>query len=119
MEMDRKSWEGKCSDIVMYEINQQLESQRLEVSQANQWADQAQMENRRTIEELNMKNRIYQAYHARDCQETEELRRIWFKQAERVRQCGELSMHTKENPSIVNQLFVSKSGTTGLGELIP
>ena len=37
--------------------NQQLESQRLELYQANQWADQAQRENSRLFGELSTKNR--------------------------------------------------------------
>ena len=43
--MDRKSWERRNSDLALYETNQQLESQRLEFFQANEWADQAQMVN--------------------------------------------------------------------------
>ena len=30
VEMDRKNWERRNSDITLYETNQQLESQRLE-----------------------------------------------------------------------------------------
>ena len=34
-------WEQRDADIALYETNRQLESQRLELCQANQWADQA------------------------------------------------------------------------------
>ena len=47
MDMDRKSWERRISDLALYETNQQLETQRLELYQANEWADQTQRENSR------------------------------------------------------------------------
>ena len=37
-----KHWEERNSDIALFEINQELESQRLQLQQAKQWADQAQ-----------------------------------------------------------------------------
>ena len=37
-----KNWEKRDSDIDLYEINQEFESQRLQLQQANQWADHAQ-----------------------------------------------------------------------------
>ena len=40
--MDIGNWERRKSDIVLYGTNRELESQRLELYQANQWADQAQ-----------------------------------------------------------------------------
>ena len=42
VEMDRRSWERRSSDVALYETNQLLESQRLELYQASQWVDQAQ-----------------------------------------------------------------------------
>ena len=44
-EIDRRNWEQRNADIAVYETNRQLESQRLELYQENQWADQAQREN--------------------------------------------------------------------------
>ena len=38
-EMDRGSWERRNSYIAFYETNQQFESQRLALYQANQWTD--------------------------------------------------------------------------------
>ena len=35
-------WEKRQSDISLYGINQEFESQRLQLQQANHWADQAQ-----------------------------------------------------------------------------
>ena len=116
--MDRISWERRNSDFALFETNQQLESQRLALHQANQWADQAQMENHRIFEELTMKSNLYQENHARNCQEIEELRRICCKQAERVSQLriDDISMQKEENPSTVNQLLSKNSGTAGQGE---
>ena len=77
----------------------QLESQRLELFDANLWADQAQRENSRFVGELSAKNRIYHEHRAGDCQD--------IKQADRVRQLriDELSVRKKENPSTVHQLL--------------
>ena len=36
-----KSWTRRTADIAQFETHQQLESQRLELYRANQWADQA------------------------------------------------------------------------------
>ena len=38
-------WEKRNSDIALFEINQEFESQRLQLQQANQWADQSQRDN--------------------------------------------------------------------------
>ena len=45
VELDRRSWE----------TNEQIETQRLELLQANQWADQAQRETNRLLGELSTK----------------------------------------------------------------
>ena len=42
-EMDIRNWEQEML-ILLFETNRELESQRLELFQANQWADQAQSE---------------------------------------------------------------------------
>ena len=41
-DMDFLNWEQRNSDNALCETNRELESQRLELYQANQWADQAQ-----------------------------------------------------------------------------
>ena len=44
-EMDKRNcWKQRNADRALYETNRQLESQRLELYQANQWADQAHRE---------------------------------------------------------------------------
>ena len=41
-DVEVKNWEKRNSEISLYDINQECESQRLQPQQANQWADQAQ-----------------------------------------------------------------------------
>ena len=55
-----RNWEQRNSDIAFYETNRELESQRLELYQANQWADQAQRENINLCGEVEMQNRFFQ-----------------------------------------------------------
>ena len=37
--MESRIWEQKSSEIALYETNRELESLRLELPQANQWAE--------------------------------------------------------------------------------
>ena len=46
-------------EMALHETNRQLESQQMELYHANQWACQAQMENRRIFVELAIKSRLY------------------------------------------------------------
>ena len=41
-DVEVKHWERRDSDIALYEIHQEFASQRFQLQQANQWADQAQ-----------------------------------------------------------------------------
>ena len=43
-DMDLRKKQQRNSDIALYETNRELESQRLELYQANQWTDQAERE---------------------------------------------------------------------------
>ena len=99
-DMDKRNWEQRSADIALYETNQKLESQRLELHQANQWADQAQREQINLSGELEMRN-------ARNCQEIQELRRICCEETDRARQLriDELSMQQERNPTIASQLL--------------
>ena len=45
-DLEIRRWEQKSSEIALYETRRELESQRLELHQANQWGDQAQKEKR-------------------------------------------------------------------------
>ena len=66
--------------MALYEVNQQFESQRLQLQQANQWAYQAQRERERKKKksmygELELRNGRFLESQAKDCQEIEELLR--------------------------------------------
>ena len=67
--MDKRNWEQRNADIAVHEIKRELESQRLELYQANQWADQAQREKINLCGELEMRHRLFQESRARDCQD--------------------------------------------------
>ena len=50
--MDRKSWERRNFVFAFSETNREVESQRLELHHAKQWADHAQRENSGLFAEL-------------------------------------------------------------------
>ena len=50
--------EKRSSDMALFETNRELESQRLELYQGHQWADQAQRERINSCGELEMRNRL-------------------------------------------------------------
>ena len=58
-DVEVKHWENRNSDIGLYEINQEFESQRLQVQQASQWADQAQRVKTSLYGELEMGNGLF------------------------------------------------------------
>ena len=101
------------ADIAVYESGMQLQPQRMELYQANLLTDQTRREKSWLCDELQMRNRAVQKDHARNCQEIEELQRIWCAEAERAGQLkyDELSVEQKENPSAMDQL-------TAQGELL-
>ena len=49
-EREIKDWEKRSSEIAPYESQPELESQRMRLHQANQWADQAQREKINCVE---------------------------------------------------------------------
>ena len=105
--MEIRNWEKRNSDIAYYQINLELESQRLQVQQAIQWADQAQREKVSLCGELEMRNSLFRENRAKDCQEIEELRRVCCEETDRARQAriDELSLHQERNPTTVRQLL--------------
>ena len=106
-DVEVKHWEKRNSDIALHEINQEFESQRLQLQQANHWDDQAQGEKISLCGELEVRNRLFRENRAKDCQDIEELRRICFEETDRARQAriDELSMHQERNPATVSQLL--------------
>ena len=71
--------------IAQCETHRELESQRLEQHQANQWADQAQREKIKLCGELEMRNGLRHECQTRTSQEIEELRRISHEKSNQVR----------------------------------
>ena len=92
--------------------HRELEYQRLELHQANQWAEQAQREKICVCGELEMRNRLHQESQTRTCQEIAELRRICCEETNQVRhlKIGELSMQQERNPTTVNQPLTQIQG---------
>ena len=117
-DVEIKNWEQRDCDVALYETNRELESQRLELWQANGWTDQAQREKKNVCGELDMRNRLFQESRARHRQEIEELRRICCEDTDRARQLRivELLMPQERNPTSVSQLLTQ--GFTEQGEFL-
>ena len=107
-EVEARDWEKRNSHYAFQEINQEFESQRFRLNEASRWADQAQRDKISLYGELELRNRLFQENHARDCQEIEKLRRICCEEADQARQARneELSMQQQRNPSTVCQMMV-------------
>ena len=58
-DMEIGRWEVTSSAVVLCETHRELESQRLQLHQANQWADQALREKITLCGELEMRNRLF------------------------------------------------------------
>ena len=101
-EVDICIWKQRNSDLALYDTNRELETQRLELHQANQWADQAQREKINLSGESDMRDILFRETRARNCQEIEELRRICCEETDRARQLriDELSLQ-QERCSLV------------------
>ena len=54
------------SEMALYETNRELESQRLELYQENQWADQAQRQKKSLCREMEMRNRLFREDRAKN-----------------------------------------------------
>ena len=99
-------WEQRSSEIALHESYRELETQRLQLLQANIW-DNAQSERVSLCGELGMRNKLFQESHTKDCQEIEELRRRCCEESDRARQAklDELSMMQQRDPQTVSQLL--------------
>ena len=85
--------------MALCETDRELESQRLELYQANQGKDYF-------FGGLEMRKRLFQESHARNCQEIEELQRICCEETDRARRfkIDEWSLQRRKNPTTVSQL---------------
>ena len=79
-DLEIQNLERRNSEYALIESRRELESQRRQLVEANQWADQAQRERIHLCGELEMKNFLHQECYARSCQEIEELRRRCYKE---------------------------------------
>ena len=66
------------SEYTLNESRRELESQRRQLLESNQWADEAQRERIHLCNELEMKNRLHQKCYARCCREIKELKKRCF-----------------------------------------
>ena len=80
-----RRWEQRSSEIALHESYRELETQRLQLLQANFW-DNAQSERISLCGELEMRNKLFQESRTKDCQEIEELRRRCWEESDRARQ---------------------------------
>ena len=87
------------AELALYETGVQLQSQMMELYQANQLTDQTRREKSWLCNGLEIRNRAFQEDRTRICQQIEELRTICCTEAERARQLriDELSTQEEEN----------------------
>ena len=64
----------------MIESRREFESQRRQLLEANQWADQAHRERTLLCCELELKDHLHQECCARSCREIEELKRLSYQE---------------------------------------
>ena len=104
---EKQNLQNRKFGNALYETARELEAQRLELYQANQWADQARREKINLCGALEMRNRCFQESRARTRQAIEELRRICCEETQRARRLriDELSMQQERNPTTVSQLL--------------
>ena len=93
------------ADIALCETGMQLQCQRMELYQSNQFTDQTPMEKSWLCDELEMRSRAFQEDRANYCQQNEELRRTCCARARQLR-TDELSTQKEESKSFVNRLVV-------------
>ena len=79
--------ERRNSENALIESQRELESQGLQLSEANHWADQAQRERIHLCSEFEMKSRLHRECYARSCQEISELKRRWIYAEKLPKEC--------------------------------
>ena len=78
--MEIQNLKRRNSEHALFESQRELEPQRWQLLEANQWAHQAQRERIHLCSELKMKNRLHQESYARSCQKIEELKRSCYQE---------------------------------------
>ena len=106
--LDKQELRVQCADRALHESSMQLQSQRMELHQANQLSDHSQREKSWLCTELDRKERLLQEDRMRSLQEKQELKKMCCIEAEKAKQLrrDELSIQEKESKSTVNHLMV-------------
>ena len=84
--MEIHNSERRNSEYALIESQRELESQRLQLRMANQWADQDQRERIHMCSELEMRSRLHRECYARSCQEIEALKRRCYQEENAAQQ---------------------------------
>ena len=67
-ELDIREWKMQNADRALYETGKELQSQRVELNQANQLTDQTRGEKSWLCDEIEMRNKAFREDRARRCQ---------------------------------------------------
>ena len=78
--MEIQNLKRRNSEYALFESQRELGSQRRQLLEASQWAEQAQRERVHLCSEMEVKNRLHQECYAISRHEIEELRRRCFKE---------------------------------------
>ena len=74
-DLEIQNSERRNSEYALFESQREIESQRRQLLEANQWADQAQGQRIHMWSRLVMKDHLHKECYARSCREFEELKR--------------------------------------------
>ena len=130
-EVSSFDFQVECTDrTVQYKLNAQSlrlfglhrdvnDAHRASATRLQHKNKQADRENSWLCEESDLRNRAFHEDRARDCQEIEEIRRIWCAEADRVRQLKYSELSTTERETLYRKsAFGSDSGSTRQGEFL-
>ena len=113
--MEVRKWEQRNSEVALHESHRELECQRLQLCQANTWADNAHRESVVLCGELERRNNLFQEDGTKHCREIAELRSRCSEESDKVQQAkmDELSMTQQKNLHTVSQLYGSNQRVAG------
>ena len=105
--LESREWEEREKpEFALYETHQQLESQKKELLQASQWADQAQRERMNLCGETEMRNRLRHESQLKTNHQIEELRKFGHEEAKKIRRLQ------REDSSVANSRIRRSSEST-------
>ena len=108
--MEIQNMERRNSEYALIESQRELESQRLQLSEANQRADQAQRERIHLCSELEMKSCLCRECYARSCREIEELKKRCYQEENAIRRpkLDEFPTQHDQESRTVRHFFLKK-----------